>query len=312
LKKSLEVALELQLFKSRLSMSVSAYRNRNSQQLLNNTIPTLTGFGSVLENSDAAVENKGIELVFGGVPISSPNCSWNLNVNISFQKNTLLRYNGLENSTYVLVAGQSITSQKVYQFGGVDRQEGTYFFIDRNGNATSSPIEKDKTAVINTDPGSYGSITNSFGFKGILLDINCMFMVRRGRNVLGQLSIVPPGHRNNQPVEVTARWQKPGDIANVAKYSEDPSAYEQQAYFVNSSAAFSDASYVRIRNVSLSYKFGRNFLKKAHLQNLRFYLHGQNLFTFSKYKNLDPENVNHNNISMAPLRVITAGFQITL
>lgn len=250
--------------------------------------------------------------MLGGVPLNIRNFSWNINANISFQKNILLRYHGPENPTHNLVVGQSVTSQKVYQFGGVDPKEGTYFFIDRYGNSVTSLTEPDKTVVINIDPKSYGSIINSFGFKGLLLDINCVFMVRRGKNVLGQMGTVPPGGTHNQPVEVTSRWQKPGDITTVAKYSSSASAYLLQEYVINSTNVFGSASYLRIRNVFLSYRFNQALLKRKHLQNLRLYIYGQNLFTFSKYKNLDPENLSYNNYSMPPLRVITAGFQIIL
>jgi TonB-linked SusC/RagA family outer membrane protein len=309
-RKSLEVGLEMQLFKNRLAMSLSAYRNRNSQQLLNNTLSAVTGINSVLENSSSVVENKGFEVVLSANPLTKPHFSWQISANISFQKNTLLAFNNVVNTKYNYLLGKSITSEKVYQFGGVDPDKGTYFFIDRNGRPVTTPTNEDLTAVINIDPRSYGSITNSFTWKRVSMDITCLFMDRQGRNVLGQMGYYPPGSKVNQPAEVLSRWQKPGDNTDVGKYSSGSAVYASQRYFLQSSAAFGNASYVRVRNLSVSYKCTSALLQTLHLQNLRFYLRGQNLFTFSRYKNLDPENVDYNNSSMPPLRVVTAGFQI--
>jgi hypothetical protein len=313
LRKSLELGLEFEFFKGRFGIAVSGYQNRNSQQLLHTTIATTTGFNSVLENSPATVENKGLEFVVASVLVHTHDLRLSVGANISFQQNKLLRYEGPDNSAYHLVVGQPITSKKVYRFGGVDPQTGTYFFIDRNGNPTTSPTDQDRTLAINTDPSCYGSTTSSVTYKGFALEVSCLFMVRQGKGVLGQWGdISPPGHRNNQPIEVTTRWRNPGDITNVAKFTTDAAAFTQQQYFINSSAVFASASYVRIRNVAVSYSVRKEWLERIGLKGLRFYLKGQNLLTFSKYRNLDPENLDHNGYSMAPLRVISTGFQLTL
>jgi hypothetical protein len=310
LKKSVELALELQLFKNRLGLSVSAYRNRNSQQLLLNTISTVTGFNSVFENSGATVENKGIEMVLYGTLISRGSFSWNLDANVSFQKNRLLHYNGLDNQSYNLVVGQSISSVKVYQYGGVDPERGTFFFVDRNGQSSTSLTEQDKTQFINTDPSSYGGLSNSFVLKGLSLDVMCMFVVRNGKNDFGQMGILPAGFTANQIIDVLSRWQNPGDITNVPRFTRSDSAFRLQDYAVNSTAAFGDASFLRVRNVSISYSFNKSLLERMHLQSLRLYVRGQNLFTFSKFAHVDPENVQSYFASMPPLRVITGGVQI--
>jgi hypothetical protein len=316
LKKALEIAMELQLFKSRVDLSISLYRNLNSAQLVNRYLSAVTGFGLVLENNKTVVENKGLEIALGYSPFRGSVFSWNLTANATFSKNTLRSFDGIENTPYgdYYSVGQSVTSLKVYRFGGVDPAKGTYFFLDRNGNPTTTLNSQNKTGIVNTDPKSYGSITSSLTYKQLSLDINCMFMVRQGRSHLEKFGF-PPGVFQNQPIEVLSRWQKPGDRTDVARYTQTFSTAMFQGFNQNYDEQYTNASYLRIKNISVSYTFKRALLKKMHLENLRFYLHGQNLFTFSPYKNLDPETTyfeKNTIVSRMPLlRTLTAGFQLT-
>jgi hypothetical protein len=189
----------------------------------------------------------------------------------------------------------------LYKFGGVDPQTGNYFYIDRFGKPTYKPGPEDRTEHINLAPRSYGGITNSFSYKSWSLDVTCYYMVKAGLNVV---------RTNNQYIESLARWQKPGDITTFAKYSTRLSSTIANSDLALSTAGFSDASYIRVRNVALSYQFKPSVLQRARLQNLRLYLLAQNLFTFTRVRQYDPEMISQSMV--APQRVLTGGFQITL
>src|ERR1700676_1031443 len=121
-----------------------------------------------------------------------------------------------------------------------------------------------------------------------------------------------PGMQGNQPAAVMSRWTKPGDHAGFQKFSQgyDSAFY---GYFINSAVSgdnsVSDASFIRLKNISLSYTFPGPTIEKLKLQNLRIYLQGQNIFTITHYFGMDPEN--QSSYSLPPLRVITGGIQIT-
>jgi hypothetical protein len=303
LKKSAEVALELQLFQNRIGLSVSAYRNRNSQQLLRTALSTVTGFSSVASNWPAVIQNRGLEVVLYGQPVATRHFSWTIDANASFQNNKLLRFEGLERSQYSgnFIIAKPISIMNLYKFGGVDPQTGNYFYIDRFGKPTYKPAPEDRTEHINVAPRSYGGITNSFSYKSWSLDVTCYYMVKAGLNVV---------RTNNQYIESLARWQKPGDITTFAKYSTRLSSTIANSDLALSTAGFSDASYIRVRNVALSYQFKPSVLQRARLQNLRLYLLAQNLFTFTRVRQYDPEMASQSLV--APQRVLTGGFQITL
>jgi TonB-linked SusC/RagA family outer membrane protein len=302
LKKSLELALELQLFRGRMAISASVFRNRNSQQLLRTSVSTVTGFFDITTNRSAEVQNQGLEAVFYAELLAGSGFTWNINANASFQKSKLLNFEGLESSGYEanLSVGNPVPIVKAFKFGGVDPQTGSYFFIDRNGKPTTTPKEEDKTEMINIAPRSFGGISNNFSYKAWSLYVTCVYMVKQ------QIDVT---RRDMNFIESIARWQKPGDITTIAKYSVKPSSIASINNIIFSTAGFSDASYIRVRSVLLSYRFKQGVLKIAHLQNLRIYLMGENLFTFSSVKQFDPENINQ--LSMAPLRVLAGGFQIT-
>jgi len=75
-----------------------------------------------------------------------------------------------------------------------------------------------------------------------------------------------------------------------------------------SDGLITDGSFIRVKNISLSYQLPGSWKQKAHLQNARLYLQCQNLFTITNYKGLDPETPG---LNLPPLRMITAGFQVT-
>jgi hypothetical protein len=302
LKKSFEVALELQLFKNRFGLSISAYRNRNSQQLLPTPLPAVTGFTHVFENRPAEVENKGLEVVLDGTPVNTQSLVWSITANASFQRNKLVRLDGIADY-YIdgsrLAIGKPISSYRAYKYGGVDPQTGSYFFIDHKGNPSIELTDADRTEYVDLAPRSYGGITNSFNYKQLSLDIHSLFIVRNSHATYGY----PPYLK-----EHLARWQKPGDITNVPKLTHRYSI-PVMGYYQLSTASYRDASYLRVRNIALSYNVPNTILQRWHLLKLRVYLLGQNLFTITKVKDLDPETMMLTR--MAPSRMITAGFQIS-
>jgi len=82
-----------------------------------------------------------------------------------------------------------------------------------------------------------------------------------------------------------------------------------QSNFVYSTGAYSRATYARLANVNLAYHFTPHFLQKAHLTDMRIYLAGQNLFTITRFPDLDPESQGVG--SIGPLRIFTGGFNIS-
>jgi TonB-linked SusC/RagA family outer membrane protein len=312
--KKWETALDLGFFHDKVLMSAAYFINRSGNRLINYALPAQTGFTSVLENWDALVENKGLELSLSSENIHSKKFRWTTEANISFPKNKLVSFPGLDLSSYKgrYLEGQSLAVINLLQFIGVDPATGVYKFADLDSNNTINT--KDFVAQGNSDPVFYGGLSNSFHYGNWQLDVFLEFRKQKGRNyIYTQSSAVPGLGLNNQPVYVLDRWQKPGDQATVQRYTSQSGTPAYVAASINlpgSGAIFTDASFIRVKNVSLAYNLPSAWISKIKLRSCRLYAEAQNLFTITKYKGADPEN--QNLYVLPPLRTIAVGLLINL
>jgi hypothetical protein len=114
----------------------------------------------------------------------------------------------------------------------------------------------------------------------------------------------------NEPVNVLNRWQRPGDVKAIQRFSQDGSVLTYYNNARQSNQIFSNDSYIRLKNLSFSWQIPAAWKKTMHLQTARLYIHGQNLLTITKFNGLDPETSGSS--GLPPLKVFTAGIQVTL
>jgi TonB-linked SusC/RagA family outer membrane protein len=311
-----ESALETGFYKDRILFSIAWYRNRTNDQLVQYALPSQTGFTSVISNFPALLQNTGWELEWSSENIRSKNFKWSSSFNVTFPKNKLLSFPGLESSSYsTLVIGQPLSVYGGFHFLGVDPQTGLYSYADKQGGPTSDPSESQDWIknLGNLEPQFYGGFQNTISFRNF--ELTCFFDFRKqpGLNFLYQLGTKIPGTIGNLPVQVLDRWQHPGDNATFQEYTQSylNPAFTAASNFglYNSDGKYSDASFIRLKNLSLSYNFKKEWLNKLRVQDGRIYLQCQNLFTITRYKGADPET--QNLTALPPLRVITGGINLT-
>jgi len=325
IKKSLNAALDLGFFHDKILLNATWYRNRSSNQLLSYPLPNQTGFTSVIANSPATVQNAGLEITITSTNISTPKFKWSTNFNISGNRNTLQSFPGLATSSYASSynIGQSINTVYGYRYMDVNPQTGVFEFYNAAGNATYSPKSGqianggDQVAISNPDPTFFGALGNTFTYKNISLSFLLQFTKQTGLNYLGSLygntNAVIPGGLINLPVAALSRWQQPGDISDIQKLTASNSAVFSPSvlYFSSSSGAYSDASYIRMKNVSLSYSLPLSLTKKLHVKSGRLYVNAENLFIITGYKVGDPESAG--GLFTFPLqRTISGGISFNL
>jgi len=310
--KKFELGLEVGLIKDRIFISLDYFKNRSTNQLVGYSLPALTGFTSITNNLAAKVENSGIELLVNTSNISTQNFKWSTSFNISIPKNKLVEYPNFSSSSYAntYVIGQPLTISKVYHWLGVNDTTGLYQYSNSKGNPTYSPTTTDRTVIINTAPKYYGGIQNTFEYNGFQLDLLFQFVKQIGSQYL--FNILPGSFGNNQPISVLNRWQNSGGgPVNYQMFSQKfTNAFKEYTNAKTSDFIYGDASFIRLKNVSISYQLPKRWKQKAHLQNCRLYVMGQNILTITRYKGNDPENQSPNNLP--PLKVLTIGIQIGL
>jgi len=119
------------------------------------------------------------------------------------------------------------------------------------------------------------------------------------------------GYLSNGTTGMANRWRKPGDAALYQKLTmnENSDADKAIGYYLGSSGVLTNASYLRLKTVSLYYHWNKYLLRKFGMQNGAFYIKGQNLFTLTPYKGADPEN--QSITTMPPLRSIVMGLEVS-
>jgi len=300
----LELALESNFLNNRLGLEVSWYRNRSSNQLVNYTLPATTGFSSVLKNFEATIENSGWEILLRGDVIRSEHLQWNISANLSLPRNKLVAFPGIEDSPYATIykVGEPLSIQRTYIWTGVDPQTGLYTFLDVDDNGVIN--SNDQQFSYCKDSKFYGGLTNSLVYKGLELS----FLFRFKQQIARYKPVYAAGSSNkNVPLWVwNERWQKTGDITDVQRFSQTSPGTTMSSNYVGSDA-MTDASFIKLQTLSLSYTLPQVMAQKAGAKMVKIFLQGQNLFTISKYNRyvLDVETQ-----GTPLLTIITAGLQL--
>ncbi|MBN8566877.1 MAG: SusC/RagA family TonB-linked outer membrane protein [Flavobacteriales bacterium] len=299
-----ETALELGFFDDRLFLTGSYFLNRSSNQLVGLPLPGTTGFTSLQSNLDATVENSGFEFTLRATPYKTDHFEWSTQLNLSVLRNRLVSFPGLEDSVFreQYRLGEPLSIQLAYQYLGVDPQTGLYQFQDVNGDGQIS-FPDDRQTVVDLTPTYFGGFQNQLKYKRLTLDFLFQFVKQRRAS----FTLGPAGGFNNQPAVLTDSWQSVGDVSTyqipTAGFNE--AAVLAHFLYESSTGAFEDASFVRLKNLSLTYDLPLS-TKKV---NCQLFLQGQNLLTFSPYRGGDPE---FNSLGfLPPLRVVSTGVQFT-
>lgn len=314
LNKKLEAGLELGFKQDQILFRASVYRNRSSNQLVRYALSGLSGFDAIQSNFPALVQNTGVEIELNTLNIKRPQFNWSSAFNISIPNNKLIAFPGLENSIYnrYYSIGEPLNILKGLHYLGVDPATGIYQFEDVNKDGQISYYQ-DYTTTKRMGVIFYGGLQNSLQYKGWQLDILCQFVKQNRYDYLAISAVSAPGGNNvNQSLEVLERWQLPGDRTSIQRFTQDVGdVFNANFLKGESDAAIADASFIRLKSLNLSYQLPARWKRRIFLQNARFYLQGQNLFTITGYKGRDPEVATNREV-YPPLRLWTLGLQLTL
>ncbi len=316
--------MDLGVFKDRVLLNATFSSNKSANQLLLYALPSITGFDGIDLNFPATIRNTIWEFSLSTINFSSKKFSWSTNLNFSFPKNKVVSFPGIENTAYAdgtagIAIGHPIGVTKVYKFSGVNPETGLYQFLNHAGSDISDPnYPADLLELVSNSPKFYGGMQNSIVYGNFSLDFVVQFVKQQGIDIKfnGNISGMPGEYSafssgSNQPISVLSRWTNTGDRTNIQRYSaSDFAAVVGMFYAASSDGIYSDASYLRVKNVSISYRFSQSWLHQAQMQSAKIFISGQNLLTFTHYKGLDPET--QSSYGLPPLTMVTAGIQVNL
>lgn len=306
--KTFNVGLDFGVFKNRIRGSVDYYNKITENLFIDQRLSATAGIGSLNINA-GTLKNNGLELVLAGDVVSKRDLTWTVGGNISFNKNEITdlgQVNEFILGTSIIRVGLPMGTHYLPEWAGVDAATGNPLYYNLDGTVTTN---YDRTAQSNVGYGSWlpkynGGFNSTLNYKGISLDIFFSYAGGNKRfNNEDYFNQVPNFATSNQGTAMLRRWRKPGDVTDIQKFGTARQF---------SSKDIQDASYLRLRNVNLSYTIPQSLLDRVKgISNIRVYLQGQNLLTWTRWTSFDPED--NNNIAQfeyPAARTITAGISL--
>lgn len=308
----LDLGIEASLWKDQLFVQVSWFQNRSDNQLVPYTVPAITGFTSYLANLPAVVSNKGWEFEMRWNPPAAGKWTYYSAANLTIPENELRSFPGLAQSSYAntYVVGEELSIMRLLSVDGVNPQTGVMEYGDTNKDGLIT-YPQDYQYVARLAPELYGGWSVGCSWKGLALDI---FLQGVKQHSMANFPVI--GSILNPGVRALERWKTEGDITTVPAASANYGSpgFTAQTLINYSNAAYLNSSYVRLKNLNLSYTLAPGTKKRNQLVKTRLYIEGQNILTFTARsgRNIDPETANWLNYAVPVLKTWVAGINITL
>ena len=300
-------------FWNRLNVDAEFYYKRTSDMLMQVPLPYSTsGYGFYWDNVGTMV-NVGAELSLNASLISTEKFQWSVNANVSYNHNEITElYNGvteyeLSNTNTKLVVGHPLGEFYINRYAGVNPANGDALWYDKNGELTTELKDDDKVLIGKSYYAPWqGGFGTAVSWKGLSLSaqfswVADRWMINNDRYFDESNGRFAP---YNQSRRLLNRWKQPGDVTDIPRHG---------VYTEFDSRLLEDASFMRLKNLMLSYNLPSDVIKKSRVfSGLRIYAQAQNLFTFSKFSGLDPEGTSNIYAAQYPMsRQFTFGLDLT-
>jgi len=283
-----DLGLEFRIFK-KVAGSLDLYHRTTSNLILNVPISATNGFETQLQNVGAMV-NKGIEFSVNTENVKTENFTWTSDFNIALNHNEiteLSKGNDIVQSVQIRRVGQSFRSFYLADWAGVDAADGSAMWYDATGNVTKDYSKARKIIAGNADPKFNFGLGNTLTYKRLSLSFS--FFGNYGNKIynnVDQLMVSDGALTNiNQSTKILDRWQKPGDVTDVPKLVANNASNSNQP----STRYLVDGSYLKLRNIVLTYQLHERLAKRAKVDGISFYIQGQNIWTWTRYPGIGPE-----------------------
>jgi TonB-linked SusC/RagA family outer membrane protein len=302
--------------KNRIYGSFNYYRRTSKDLLYSKPLAGSTGFTAVSANI-GELRNTGVELELNVVPVSTRDWRWQLGINVAHNKNeiTSLPQKEIISGTKKLMVGTSVYDFFLRQWAGVDAATGNPLWYrttaDGKKETTSTYAQGTQYYAGSALPKVTGGITSSLNYKQV--ELSFVFAYSLGGKVLDadyislMTGAVNPG-RNWSP-ELLSRWTPDHTNTNVPRFTTDDLG------FTSTSTRFLyDATYARLKQVSLGYNLPANLLGRIGFKSAKVYGLAENLLTFYGHQGMDPEQaVDGTTYYQYPqMKTISVGLQIGL
>ncbi|WP_077400691.1 SusC/RagA family TonB-linked outer membrane protein [Cellulophaga omnivescoria] len=308
--KTLDLGVDIDLFDERFSVTVDYYHKKINNLLYASAVPWYQGYALQQQNI-GDMENKGWEVQLNTENIRTHNFKWITSFNISRNTNKILKLNfegndvtGAELGYKYFAEGKSAGQFFLYDWDGVDALTGNPVWNYPDGSQSTTPPQtlenpsQYRKPMGDALPDFYGGLTNSFSYKNWKLDAFFTFssgnQLYNGTKALLYTYTTDKAH--NLSKDILDYWLITGHRTTIPKLNNSSivsngfgSGAVDYTAGRDSDRFLEDASYIRLKNIKVSYSLPQEILNDLHLNDLSIFIQGNNLLTFTNYSGLDPE-----------------------
>ena len=293
---NLNVGLDLGLFDQRLQIGLEWYSRKTTDLLLYYPLPMSSGFEGYYRNS-GSMRNQGFEATITGRLMEKKDFSWDLTVMASTMKNKVLKLTDdgkdILSGNQIIREGEAIYSYYLCRSAGVDPATGDQLFwanVDGSGKSVDPYITTNETYAQASRyvagsklPSLFGSISTNLKYKGFDLSIATNYSIG-GKMIDGVYNSLMGFYYAGQAkhVNLERAWKQPGDVTDIPRYQIGKSIPATDDQLIN-------ASYFALKNISLGYTLPTRLVKSWGMGDVRFAVTGDNIYTFTHLKGMDPQ-----------------------
>ncbi|NQU32254.1 MAG: SusC/RagA family TonB-linked outer membrane protein, partial [Bacteroidetes bacterium] len=298
-----DIGIDMGFVNSRIALTADYYIKNTTDMLYNSELPFTAGYTSYFKNI-GSLKNSGFELNLRTTNLVNK-FKWNTDFNISFNRNKIIDLGGqtlyINNDTYKLKIGSwsiiqegeqlgsfyGLEADGIWQLNESDQaavygmEPGDFKYIDQNNDGKIDAA--DRKIIGHALPKLFWGMNNSFSYGNLSLDI--FIQGQHGNQILNsnRFELESGNGLSNASTDMLNRWT-PENPSN-----EYPRANRNADYLHMSDRYLEDGTYIRVKTISLSYNLPSKWMQSLKIDNARFYVTGENLFTYTKYTGFDPE-----------------------
>ena len=283
------VGIDWSMFNSRLVVTLDGYYKYTKNLLMN--VPLPSPYPSIYRN-EGEMSNWGLELAINSVNVEKNDWTWTTDFNISMNRNRLEKLNlqqvyyytqtseALSEYVVRMTPGQPLSQFWGYKALGVDPETGMVIYEDHNGDGKVNVA--DKHYIGDANPLFTAGLTNTVSWKGLSFSFLLTSSVGNDIYNASRIEMVGMYTGGNQIKDVLRRWRVPGQVTDMPKAGELDNLKASTRWI-------EDGSYLKVKNITLSYDIKHPALKKANISRIQPYITLDNMITFTKYSGYDPE-----------------------
>ena len=297
--REIEIGLDFAFFAGRVSGEIGVFRRDTQDLLFDDPLPGDSGFSSITRNI-GEIRNQGIEFEVTTTNIQTEDFRWDTNFNAYLPENEVLSLPDGEtinptSFTERIEEGEPLGHFFVPEFAGVNPADGRPMYRDQDGELTYTPTEPDDNQIYNDAiPTVRGGFGTTVQYSNLSLDLQFDYNVGQWvfANTQYFFNRTPDFQSNLMANDVKERWQEPGDQTFYPRAMQGGADFEETVDYrtITSSQAPRNASYLRLRDITLSYNVPESLTDGVRgVNNIRIYANALNLLTVTNWPYFDPE-----------------------